>query len=264
MTSRTVFWLSSLAVLFIFVSSYISTSMDLPTKHRMYVKIEHKPFYLEQCLPNLSCALDRPLQKEMNSEISLHQTDLVTPKWILNFHLSQRTAGFLTISIKVEAYYQLLTMQMLAEENDKVSALDMKNGFYGDVRTLDQNISYRYDPQVYVDLYKNMTINDVSKKTTDSPPVIIIMAQWRFGSSVFGELFNQNSDLFYLFEPLYTTKLRKQKGIGLFTPESRQNMSRNILRKLSRCQFDPDFVKILGGWGGKKQEQSNMQGFEEV
>ncbi|XP_030839734.1 carbohydrate sulfotransferase 3-like [Strongylocentrotus purpuratus] len=83
------------------------------------------------------------------------------------------------------------------------------------------------------------------------PPVIIIMAQWRFGSSVFGELFNQNSDLFYLFEPLYTTtQLREQKGIGLFTPES-QEMSRNILRNLSRCQFDPDFVEILVGWGGK-------------
>eukprot|EP00057_Strongylocentrotus_purpuratus_P014636 XP_011669110.1 PREDICTED: carbohydrate sulfotransferase 3-like [Strongylocentrotus purpuratus] len=256
-TSRTVFWLSSLAVLFIFVSSFISISMDLPTKHRMYVKIEHKPFYLKQCLPNLSCASGQTFTKR--DELRNISSSNGSGDADVDFELSSLTEDGRVLDNFDKGGSLLPTVDdaNAAEENDNVSALDMKNGFYGDVRSLDQNISYRYDPQVYVDLYKNMTINDVSKKTTDSPPVIIIMAQWRFGSSVFGELFNQNSDLFYLFEPLYTTtELRKQKGIGLFTPESRQNMSRNILRKLSRCQFDPDFVKILGGWGGKNKNKA--------
>ena len=214
MTSRTVFWLISLAVLVIFVSSYVF--MDPATKHRMYVKIELKPFYLEPCLPNVSCASGQTFTKTddlRNISASNGSSDAeVNGRAHEHFDKDERllpTVGDANA----------------AEEIDTVSAVDMKNVFSEDVRSLDQKISYGYDPQVYVDLYKNMTINDVSKKITDSPPVIIIMAQWRFGSSVFGELFNQNSDLFYLFEPLYTTtQLQKQKGIGLFTPRESGNV----------------------------------------
>ena len=85
----------------------------------------------------------------------------------------------------------------------------------------------------------------------DGTPVIIILAQFRFGSSVVGQLFNQNDKLFYFFEPLWSTALLRQvKNIKQFTPESQQ-LSRDILRGFARCKFDDDFVRAYNSWGGK-------------
>ncbi|XP_003730680.2 carbohydrate sulfotransferase 3-like [Strongylocentrotus purpuratus] len=89
-----------------------------------------------------------------------------------------------------------------------------------------------------------------SAKVDESPPFIILMTQWRFGSTVLGELFNQNLELFYIFESLFpTTKLRKLKNVRQNTPENKE-MARDILRGFAKCDFKTDYVKILSNWGG--------------
>ena len=85
----------------------------------------------------------------------------------------------------------------------------------------------------------------------DGTPVIILLTLFRFGSSVVGQLFNQNDKLFYLFEPLWATaRLRQERHIQRFTAESQQ-LSRDILRGFARCKFDDDFVRAYNSWGGK-------------
>ncbi|XP_792722.2 carbohydrate sulfotransferase 3-like [Strongylocentrotus purpuratus] len=81
------------------------------------------------------------------------------------------------------------------------------------------------------------------------------MAQWRFGSTALGELFNQNPELFYIFESLWpTTKLRKLKNVTQNTPESKE-MARDILRGFAKCDFKTDFVEILHHWFGSSKNR---------
>ena len=76
------------------------------------------------------------------------------------------------------------------------------------------------------------------------------MAQWRFGSTALGELFNQNLELFYIFESLHPTReLRKLKNVRQNTPESKE-VARDILRGFAKCDFKTDYVEILNHWGG--------------
>ncbi|XP_043932150.1 carbohydrate sulfotransferase 2-like [Protopterus annectens] len=62
---------------------------------------------------------------------------------------------------------------------------------------------------------------------------IFIFATWRSGSSFFGEMFNQNPEVFYLYEPLWHiwNSLYKQDGALL------QGAARDMLRSLYKCDF---------------------------
>ncbi|XP_030845819.1 carbohydrate sulfotransferase 3-like [Strongylocentrotus purpuratus] len=89
-----------------------------------------------------------------------------------------------------------------------------------------------------------------SAKVDESPPFIILMTQWRFGSTALGELFNQNQELFYIFESLFpTVTLRKLKNVTQNTPESKE-IARDILRGFAKCNFKTDYVNILSHWSG--------------
>nr|XP_054758133.1 carbohydrate sulfotransferase 1-like [Lytechinus pictus] len=80
-----------------------------------------------------------------------------------------------------------------------------------------------------------------------SPKLTIILAQWRFGSSIVGELFNQNLDAFYLFEPMWT--LNRLKAIWRQpAPPTTREVSRQILRELAHCRFNDDFVWTYSQW----------------
>ncbi|XP_054759604.2 carbohydrate sulfotransferase 3-like [Lytechinus pictus] len=83
-----------------------------------------------------------------------------------------------------------------------------------------------------------------------SPKLTILLAQWRFGSSIVGELFNQNLDAFYLFEPLWT--LNRLKSVWRqperYTRPSTRDVSRQILRELAHCKFNSDFVWTYSEW----------------
>ncbi|XP_041482335.1 carbohydrate sulfotransferase 3-like [Lytechinus variegatus] len=83
-------------------------------------------------------------------------------------------------------------------------------------------------------------------KPNEHPPFLVLMAQWRTGSTLLGQLFNQNPELFYIFEPLWpVTKLGKFKNVT-----ECKEISRNIIRGFAKCEFQPNFVKVLRSWGG--------------
>ena len=57
--------------------------------------------------------------------------------------------------------------------------------------------------------------NDLDKLSEDlsmKPPFIVVLAQWRLGSSIVGQIFNQNRDVFYLFEPLWLVDPMRNSG----------------------------------------------------
>ncbi|XP_071484011.1 carbohydrate sulfotransferase 3-like [Diadema antillarum] len=86
-------------------------------------------------------------------------------------------------------------------------------------------------------------------------PVIVIMTQWRFGSTIVGEIFNQNLDLFYLYEPLWMVDDLRSTGRlpgGTFSTPAREE-SLKFLRGYARCRFSPRFVDSINGWGGRER-----------
>ncbi|XP_041467637.1 carbohydrate sulfotransferase 3-like [Lytechinus variegatus] len=236
LTSQTICWVCSLALLFVFLSLYASLND--------WDSFKPEPFFLEQSFSNMSY---------VSGEI-YRQRDKLT--------MSSESGGA-DVDVELSSFTEegsnktldeMLIQSVDDDEDEPAAPRESLNTSTEDMMSLNETVPPKYDPQVFVDLYKNRTITDLGK--TNPPPVIIIMAQWRFGSSVFGELFNQNSDLFYLFEPLFATKeLRKIKDIGLYTPESEQ-LSRSILRKMSKCNFDPGFVSALDHWNGKTKNKA--------
>lgn len=85
---------------------------------------------------------------------------------------------------------------------------------------------------------------NVSKKTH-----ILILATTRSGSSFGGQLFNQHSDVFYLFEPLYHVQFTLIPKLSLSkSPTDRRVMlgaSRDLLRSLYDCDlyFLENYIK---------------------
>ncbi|XP_077985256.1 carbohydrate sulfotransferase 1-like [Glandiceps talaboti] len=75
---------------------------------------------------------------------------------------------------------------------------------------------------------------------------IIIAAKARTGSTFFGELFNQNRRIFYVFEPLFVTlDMLAKDGISEFY---RQQMSVEILNNLVNCDFLTYLVYEFQNW----------------
>lgn len=68
---------------------------------------------------------------------------------------------------------------------------------------------------------------------------ILILATARSGSSFLGQLFNQNSDVFYLFEPLYHVQSMFTNANGLPTIDRRSLLGayRDLLHNLYDCDF---------------------------
>ncbi|XP_053355986.1 carbohydrate sulfotransferase 2a [Clarias gariepinus] len=71
-----------------------------------------------------------------------------------------------------------------------------------------------------------------------APPVkkrqlVYVLTTWRSGSSFFGELFNQNPSVFFLYEPLWHIWQKLYPGDAL----SLQGAQRDMLRALYKCDF---------------------------
>ena len=82
-------------------------------------------------------------------------------------------------------------------------------------------------PRVYNRLYSNMaTLRDMNA----SRPSVLIVAQARTGSSFLGDAFNQNPDVFYLFEPLYGVNRPSHDNDADALP---------FLKRIFDCTFTP-------------------------
>ncbi|XP_076829595.1 carbohydrate sulfotransferase 2a [Brachyhypopomus gauderio] len=68
---------------------------------------------------------------------------------------------------------------------------------------------------------------------TSRKQLVYVLTTWRSGSSFFGELFNQNPGVFFMFEPLWHVwqKLYPADAVSL------QGAQRDMLRAIYRCDF---------------------------
>lgn len=85
----------------------------------------------------------------------------------------------------------------------------------------------------------NPNVNRLNLRYTDRAPavkskqLVYILTTWRSGSSFFGELFNQNPGVFFLYEPLWHIWQKLYPGDAL----SLQGAERDMLRALYKCDF---------------------------
>ncbi|XP_071493514.1 carbohydrate sulfotransferase 1-like [Diadema antillarum] len=82
---------------------------------------------------------------------------------------------------------------------------------------------------------------------------VVVLAQMRTGSSIVGQLFNQNRDFFYFFEPLYPVNLVAE--INGMSRDERDEAILHTLYNMSRCQFSQTFANIMRQWGGKRENR---------
>ncbi|XP_036453606.1 carbohydrate sulfotransferase 2a [Colossoma macropomum] len=78
---------------------------------------------------------------------------------------------------------------------------------------------------------------DIQFLFKEPPPrtrqLVYVLTTWRSGSSFFGELFNQNPDVFFLYEPMWHIWQKLYPGDAI----SLQGAARDMLNALYRCDF---------------------------
>ncbi|XP_003724859.2 carbohydrate sulfotransferase 3 [Strongylocentrotus purpuratus] len=121
-----------------------------------------------------------------------------------------------------------------------------------DVREAEEK-NLEQDPRV--EISGGDVMGTVSVSSHEKPVVIIILAQWRFGSSVIGELFNQNSGIFFLYEPLWVVEqmVTLWRLPGPFTPETYFYRTK-LMVDFANCNFSDEFIGLVNftnNWGGK-------------
>lgn len=96
-----------------------------------------------------------------------------------------------------------------------------------------------------------------SSNLVAGPVQVIILARMRTGSTLCGEILNQNPDMFFIFEPLHTLKGLRFMLDSRFTLKNYREECTNLLRKLYRCKFPRMFIESFSRWGiGKGKSKS--------
>ena len=84
---------------------------------------------------------------------------------------------------------------------------------------------------------ENKNIYDVENKslvrniTPRKPRVVILLTMMRSGSSIVGSIFNERTNVTYLYEPLFPFGEQR-------CDEKRRNDSQAVLRHISTCHFE--------------------------
>ena len=96
--------------------------------------------------------------------------------------------------------------------------------------------------------HKHHSTPTTKPPVTDKPTQIIIVTEWRSGSSFFGDLFNYNPAVFYLFEPLLTSPRHlphEAIECGIRSDPSLQVNDTNILSDFfNKCEL-PNQRKLI-------------------
>ncbi|XP_071798242.1 carbohydrate sulfotransferase 1-like [Asterias amurensis] len=87
---------------------------------------------------------------------------------------------------------------------------------------------------------------------------VIVLARMRTGSTLLGEIFNQNQQLMYLFEPLHATD--SMVKMGLMTPNKMNVAMRGLLGKLAHCTFPTEFMHDMYKWSIGKAKSTTLHG----
>ena len=73
---------------------------------------------------------------------------------------------------------------------------------------------------------------------------VIVMAQFRTGSTITGEMFNQNPTMFYLFEPLRVPKCVEKFALM----DDNEATNGELLGRINRCQFSPKAAACIANF----------------
>ncbi|XP_071497914.1 carbohydrate sulfotransferase 1-like [Diadema antillarum] len=137
--------------------------------------------------------------------------------------------------------------------SDERYNVNLDNVGNGDHLNSSENYPWKDDPGVG-------DVNDISgeQKTEENPPFIVILAQWRFGSTIVGEIFNQNQNIFFLFEPLWLVDAlrRKNRLPKDFTSPEVHSYTTQTLREIAGCNFTSEFVSLSNSWGGTSKNRA--------
>lgn len=98
--------------------------------------------------------------------------------------------------------------------------------------------------EVELDSFDNSP-GDIAINTTkvEGPVQVIVLARMRTGSTLCGEIFNQNPELFFIFEPLHSFKV-----LQMSEDDSLEEESTDLLKKLYKCKFPRMFIQTLARW----------------
>ncbi|XP_072176546.1 carbohydrate sulfotransferase 1-like [Diadema setosum] len=82
--------------------------------------------------------------------------------------------------------------------------------------------------------------------TSEKPIFIVLLGRMRTGSSLIGEIFNQNENIGFLYEPLHAVCEWSKNGA---IPRSQfHSASAKLLQNISRCEFPSNFISSIVHW----------------
>ena len=88
------------------------------------------------------------------------------------------------------------------------------------------------------------------------PVFIVVLGRMRTGSTLVGEIFNQNPEVGFIYEPLHAVcDWYKRRMIERRNFDS---ASSTLLSKLSSCEFPPDFISSITRWPTGGGSRSSM------
>lgn len=97
---------------------------------------------------------------------------------------------------------------------------------------------------------------DVVEDESTRPIYIVILARMRTGSTLLGEIFNQNPSLFFIYEPLISIDPLLRSGHVDVSQHG--NISSDLLLGYSRCQFRENLTRSWLRWNGGSVRNSKI------
>ncbi len=84
---------------------------------------------------------------------------------------------------------------------------------------------------------KEMANNQETLKRVKGPPHVIIFTIRRSGSTFLSEIFNQNDDYMYFFEPMRSLQLIKERATDPFSVPEAKSYTNQLLHAMFHCNF---------------------------
>ncbi|XP_072029427.1 carbohydrate sulfotransferase 1-like [Amphiura filiformis] len=107
-----------------------------------------------------------------------------------------------------------------------------------DQELLRQELQREYDLAIRQPSLQTLQDHLLKTPSTENSTVVIVLAYFRSGSTFFGQIFNVNPNMFYMFEPLRVFEI-------LVDTERRgnefENTTAKLLERILRCEFTEQF-----------------------
>ncbi|XP_072029426.1 carbohydrate sulfotransferase 1-like [Amphiura filiformis] len=95
-----------------------------------------------------------------------------------------------------------------------------------------QELQNGYDSAIRQPNLQTLQDNLLNSRSMDDSTVVIVLAYFRSGSTFFGQIFNVNPNMFYIFEPLVVFEI---------LADIERRSSAKLLERILRCEFSEQF-----------------------